>query len=180
MIQFITSLEKSIRSLKNILFQTLFWSFNVWINWSSDLKSFANSPSLASNLQTISLITKTIFSHIRSEQFSEQNTIISSKMNYHKKLFSLIVVQILVSPQNQGIYLQNYTDRLTLCGISNNIIQYFWDELIFYLFLKFHPEGLGIFSSFSFQSSFVLIHRCLGHTKTSNDNLQLWIRLYER
>ena len=180
MIQFITSLEISIRSLKSILFRKLVWSFNVWRNWSSDLNCFENSLSLASNLQTISLITKTSFSHIKSEQFSQKKPIINSKMNYHKKLFSLIVVQILVSLQNQGIYLQNYPDSLTLCGISNNIIQWFWDELIFYRFLKFHPEGWGIFFSFSFQSSFVSIHHCLGHTKTSNNNLQLWIRLYER
>ena len=54
---------------KAVCYQKLFCPFTVWINCFSDLKNFANSWPSASNFKRIFSITKTIFSHSRSEQF---------------------------------------------------------------------------------------------------------------
>ena len=87
---------------KAFCYQKLFWPFTVWINCSSDLKSFANSQSSASNFKsfswsleqfflTIVLETKYHFSHwlsfmlwvrytgIRNESVTERtNNIVQS------------------------------------------------------------------------------------------------------
>ena len=39
---------------KAFCYQKLFWPFTVWINWSSDLKNFANSRPSASNFKSFS------------------------------------------------------------------------------------------------------------------------------
>ena len=54
---------------KAFCFQKLFWSFTVWMNCSNDHKNFENSQASSSNLESFFLITRTIFSHNRSEQF---------------------------------------------------------------------------------------------------------------
>ena len=56
---------------KAFCYQKLFWPFTVWINCSSDLKTFSNSRQLKfeANFKSFFLITRTIFSHSRSEQF---------------------------------------------------------------------------------------------------------------
>ena len=54
---------------KAFCYQKLFWPFTVWINCPSDLKNFANSRPSAFDFQKFFSITKTIFSHCRSEQF---------------------------------------------------------------------------------------------------------------
>ena len=50
-------------------------TFTVRINCASDLKNFEKSWPLASNLQYFFLLTQTIFSQSRSDQFLKQNTI---------------------------------------------------------------------------------------------------------
>ena len=52
---------------KALCYQKLFLPFTVWINCSNDLKKFANSQPSTSNFKS--------FSHSRSEQFGQQNTI---------------------------------------------------------------------------------------------------------
>ena len=81
---------------KALCYQKLFWPFTVWINCSCDLKFFENSRTSESNFfliwiliqnfckfsafslefQKFFSITRTIFSHSRSEQFWYQNTIV--------------------------------------------------------------------------------------------------------
>jgi len=72
------------------MFQKLFWLFTVQINCFSDLKFFANSQLLASNLQNFFSLTRTSFSRCRLEQFSKQNTLFwdykfGTKTNFWKK-----------------------------------------------------------------------------------------------
>ena len=62
------------------------WPFIVQINCSSDLKNLANSRPLASNFRSFFSITRTIFSHSRSEQFWKQNTI--SVRKHQKSCFA--------------------------------------------------------------------------------------------
>jgi hypothetical protein len=47
---------------KAFCYQQLFWPFTVWINYSSDLKKFANSD-FSLEFEKFFLITRTIFSH---------------------------------------------------------------------------------------------------------------------
>ena len=51
--QFIRSIP-SRDKLKSILLQKSFWPFNIWINYSSYLKYFANSRPSASNFKSLS------------------------------------------------------------------------------------------------------------------------------
>ena len=57
------NLQEQVKKAFFFFYQKFFWSFTVWINCSSDLKNFANSQPLSFS------ITRTIFSHSRSEQF---------------------------------------------------------------------------------------------------------------
>ena len=54
---------------KYYCYQKLFWPITVWINCSSDLKNFANSPPPALNFKSFSQSLEQFFSHSRSEQF---------------------------------------------------------------------------------------------------------------
>ena len=68
-------LETSRNKLKKpFCYQKLFWPFTIWINCSRDLKNFANSQPSASNFKSFSQSLE-FFSHCRSEQFWQQNTI---------------------------------------------------------------------------------------------------------
>ena len=65
---------------KAFCYQKLFWPFTVRTNCSSDLKFFANSWPSVLNFKSFSLITRTIFSHSRSEQFG-------NKIPFNQELF---------------------------------------------------------------------------------------------
>ena len=80
--KFIESEKPPGTSEKAICSQILFWPFTVWINCSSDLK---NSRTSASNL----LITRTICSHSRSEQFGQQNPKSTNKSYQSKTDFTV-------------------------------------------------------------------------------------------
>ena len=58
----VRNLQKQVK--KAFCYQKLFWPFTVWINCSSDLKNFENSK-----FQKFFSITRTIFSHSKSEQY---------------------------------------------------------------------------------------------------------------
>ena len=54
---------------KAFCYQKLFWPFTAWIHCSSDLKNFAKFLTLSLEFQKFFSITRTFFSHSRSEQF---------------------------------------------------------------------------------------------------------------
>ena len=60
---------------KAFCYQNLFWPFTVWITCSSDLLQFCKFSAFSLKFQKFFSITRTIFSHSRSEQFWYQNTI---------------------------------------------------------------------------------------------------------
>ena len=73
-------------------YQKLFWPFTVWINCSRDLKNFANC--LQPQISKVFLITRTIFSHSRTEQFWYQNTISWEKTLHTKLFFTFFMTKI--------------------------------------------------------------------------------------
>ena len=66
------------KARKSFCYQKLFWPFTVWINFSSDLKIFANSRSLALNFKCFS-------------QSLEQFFLIVSQNNFGKKIQFFLV-----------------------------------------------------------------------------------------
>ena len=73
----------------------MFWPFTVWLNCSSDLKTFANSQPSASNFKSFSLITRTFFSHSRSKQFWKQNIIFACKIKV-PRVFAILLKTVLI------------------------------------------------------------------------------------
>jgi hypothetical protein len=71
---------------KAFCYQKLFWPFNVWINFSSDLKKTCKFSAFSLEFQKIFLITKTIFSHSRSENFGNKIPIL------HAMIFLFVYV----------------------------------------------------------------------------------------
>ena len=59
----------TMKNKKSFCYQKLCWPFTVWIDYSSDLKKKFKFSAFNLKFQKFFLITETIFSHSRSEQF---------------------------------------------------------------------------------------------------------------
>ena len=123
----------------------MFWPFTVWINCSSDLKKFENSCPSASKFQKFFSITKTIFSHSRSEQFWQQNT-------YHvlpptSRIFCEVNIYVLSQVQYSYILDKNLSLILDIK-----------ERLCLDIFIIHTAEKLTkyCFPSFTFSKSFLL------------------------
>ena len=57
---------------KAFCYQKLFWPFTVWINCSSDLKTFANSPPSVSNFKSLSLSLEQFFLTVGQNNFGNK------------------------------------------------------------------------------------------------------------
>ena len=57
---------------KAFCYQKLFWPFTVWINFSSDLKSFANSRPSASNSKSVSQSLEQFFLTVGQNKFGNK------------------------------------------------------------------------------------------------------------
>ena len=67
----------SLRNLKEqvkkaFCYQKLFWPFTLWINFSSDLKNFANSPPPASNFKSFSRSLEQFFLTVGQNNFGNK------------------------------------------------------------------------------------------------------------
>ena len=67
---FLINLQEQVK--KAFCYQKLFWPFTVWINCSSDLKTFANSPPSVSNFKSLSLSLEQFFLTVGQNNFGNK------------------------------------------------------------------------------------------------------------